>query len=62
MSFQSVVAQARAEGRTLLSEVEAKDLLREAGVPVTVTTLAKSADEAAKQADAAGYQIGRAHV
>ena len=57
MSFQSVVAQARAEGRTLLSEVEAKDLLREAGVPVTTTTLATSADEAAKQAEAVGYPV-----
>ena len=39
MSFADVLARARAEGRTLLSEVEAKDVLREAGVPVTLTTL-----------------------
>ncbi|MFN0093472.1 MAG: acetate--CoA ligase family protein [Dehalococcoidia bacterium] len=57
MSFAAVLAQARAEGRTLLSEVEAKDLLREAGVPVTKTTLAKSADEAVAQAEAAGYPV-----
>lgn len=57
MSFASVIAQARAEGRTLLNEVEAKHLLREAGVPVTVTTLAVSADEAVKQAEAAGYPV-----
>jgi acyl-CoA synthetase (NDP forming) len=57
MSFQAVVARARAEGRTLLSEVEAKEVLREAGVPVTGTTLATSADEAVKQAEAAGYPV-----
>jgi acyl-CoA synthetase (NDP forming) len=57
MSFADVVARARAEGRTLLSEVEAKDVLRDAGVPVTKTTLATSADEAVKQAEAAGYPV-----
>jgi acyl-CoA synthetase (NDP forming) len=57
MSFEAVLARARSEGRTLLNEVEAKDLLREAGVPVTMTTLATSPDEAVKQADAAGYPV-----
>jgi acyl-CoA synthetase (NDP forming) len=57
MPFADVLARARSEGRTLLSEVEAKDVLREAGVPVTTTTLATSADEAVKQAEAAGYPV-----
>ncbi|MCA9831619.1 MAG: acetate--CoA ligase family protein [Dehalococcoidia bacterium] len=57
MSFADVLARARAEGRTLLSEVEAKDVLREAGVPVTLTTLATSADEAVTQSEAAGYPV-----
>lgn len=57
MSFADVVARARAEGRTLLNEVEAKQLLREAGVPVTQTTLATNADEAVTQAEAAGYPV-----
>ena len=57
MSFEAVLARARSEGRTLLNEVEAKDLLREAGVPVTMTTLATSPDEAVTQADAAGYPV-----
>ena len=57
MSFEAVLARARSEGRTLLNEVEAKDLLREAGVPVTMTTLATSPDEAVKQAEAAGYPV-----
>ncbi len=57
MSFADVLAKARSEGRTLLSEVEAKDLLREAGVPVTMTTLATSPDAAVTQAEAAGYPV-----
>ena len=57
MSFETVLAQARAEGRTLLNEVEAKSVLREAGVPVTNTTLATSRDEAQAQAEAAGFPV-----
>lgn len=57
MTFEAVLAQARAEGRTLLNEVEAKDLLRDAGVPVAATTLAATRDEAQAQADAAGYPV-----
>ncbi len=51
MSFETVLAQARAEGRTLLNEVEAKSVLKEAGVSVANTTLARSRDEAQAQAD-----------
>jgi acyl-CoA synthetase (NDP forming) len=57
MTFDAVLARARAEGRTLLNEVEAKQLLRDAGVSVAVTTLATSADEAAKQAEEAGFPV-----
>ena len=57
MSFDSVIAQARAEGRTLLNEVEAKSLLKDAGVSVATTTLATSAAEAQAQAEAAGYPV-----
>ncbi len=55
MTFEAVLARARAEGRTLLNEVEAKQLLRDAGV--SVTTLARSADEAAQQAEEAGFPV-----
>lgn len=51
------IATARAEGRTLLSEAEAKELLAEAGVPVTETRVASSADEAAAIADELGYPV-----
>jgi acyl-CoA synthetase (NDP forming) len=57
MSFETVLARARAEGRTLLNEVEAKSLLKEAGVPVASTTLATTRDEAQAQAEAAGYPV-----
>ena len=57
MTFESVLSQARAEGRTLLNEVEAKDLLRDAGVPVTATTLATTREAAQSQAEAAGYPV-----
>ncbi|WP_098503712.1 acetate--CoA ligase family protein [Tepidiforma thermophila] len=57
MSFESVLAQARAEGRTLLTEVEAKSLLQEAGVPVATTTLARTREEAQEQAERLGYPV-----
>jgi acyl-CoA synthetase (NDP forming) len=57
MTFASILAAARAEGRTLLDEVEAKSILAEAGIPATATTLATSAEEAQAQADAVGYPV-----
>ncbi len=57
MTFASILAQARAEGRTLLNEVEAKEALLEAGIPATQTTLATSREEAQSQADNMGYPV-----
>lgn len=57
MSFEAVLAQARAEGRTLLTEVEAKSLLQEAGVPVAATLLARTRAEAQAAADQVGYPV-----
>ena len=57
MTFVTILAQARAEGRTLLNEVEAKELLREAGVPATAATLAKTRSEAQSQATTMGYPV-----
>lgn len=57
MSFESVLAQARAEGRTLLTEVEAKTVLAEAGIPVATTTLARTREEAREAAEHAGYPV-----
>ena len=57
MNVQAVVKQARAEGRTLLSEVEAKALLFEAGVPVARTVLTTTEEEARTQAAQVGYPV-----
>ena len=57
MSFETVLAQARAEGRTLLNEVEAKSILKDAGIPVAETTLAATREEAQAQAETAGYPV-----
>ena len=57
MTFTETVAAARDEVRTLLSEVEAKAALAEAGVPVTATALARTREEAAAQAEAIGYPV-----
>ena len=50
-----IIEAARAQGRTLLNEVEAKQLLEQAGVPVSPARLARTKDEAAKMADEIGY-------
>ena len=52
-----VIAAARAAQRTILSEVEAKQLLAEAGINVTETRLATSIDEAAAHAAELGYPV-----
>lgn len=51
------IATARAAGRTLLTEVESKELLASAGVAVTPTRLATSADEAVIVAGEIGYPV-----
>ena len=57
MTFDTVLGEARAEGRTLLNEVEAKAILREAGIPATAATLARTREEALGQANAMGYPV-----
>jgi acyl-CoA synthetase (NDP forming) len=52
-----VVEKARAEGRTLLTEIEAKQMLEEAGVPVSPARLAKTRDEAVAVAKELGFPI-----
>lgn len=52
-----VIATARKQRRTLLSEVEAKDLLAEAGIPVARAILAKGQEKAVEAAAAVGYPV-----
>ena len=51
------VAAARADGRTLLTEVESKQLLDDAGIRVTQTRLAKNAADAVTAAQEIGFPV-----
>jgi acetyltransferase len=53
----SIIANARARGRTLLTEAESKNLLVAYGIPVTATEIASSADEAVQAAARLGYPV-----
>ena len=52
-----IIERARKQGRSLLTEVEAKELLGAAGIPVIETRLATSKDEAIATADKLGYPV-----
>ncbi len=54
-STADIIATAREQDRTILSEVEAKQLLAEAGVPVVEARLAKDRDEAVAIAGELGF-------
>ncbi|MCI0457236.1 MAG: bifunctional acetate--CoA ligase family protein/GNAT family N-acetyltransferase [Gemmataceae bacterium] len=54
---RSLIAAARASGRTLLTEVEAKELLAAYGIPVTPSVHARTADEAIAAARKMGYPV-----
>jgi acyl-CoA synthetase (NDP forming) len=53
----NVIERARGEGRTLLNEVESKELLEAAGIATSGAHLARSADQAAALADQLGYPV-----
>lgn len=57
MSIASIIDKARADKRTLLTEVESKDILEEAGIPTARARLAGSAKEAAKIAQEIGFPV-----
>jgi acyl-CoA synthetase (NDP forming) len=57
MAGSSIVEKARAEGRTLLTEIEAKQMLEEAGLPVSPARLAKTREEAVDTATKLGFPI-----
>ncbi len=54
MSVASIIETARGEGRTLLNEVESKQLLEASGIPTTRTRLATTKDEALADEAAVG--------
>jgi acetyltransferase len=53
----TIIEAVRAEGRTLLDEVESKRLLAAYGIPVTQTRVAASADEARAAAAALAFPV-----
>jgi acyl-CoA synthetase (NDP forming) len=57
MTAASIIGAARGQGRTLLNEIESKQLLEDSGVPVASARLATSADEAVTLAGQIGYPV-----
>jgi acetyltransferase len=54
---ESIIAGSRAEGRTILTEFESKQVLAAYGIPVAKTIIAGSRADAVKAADEIGYPI-----
>ncbi|MHB8086106.1 MAG: acetate--CoA ligase family protein, partial [Dehalococcoidia bacterium] len=57
MSKAEIIQAARREKRTLLSEIESKELLKEAKIPVVETRLATSKKEAMELAAKMGFPV-----
>ncbi|MCX8126037.1 MAG: acetate--CoA ligase family protein [Dehalococcoidia bacterium] len=57
MSAEEIIASARRNGRTLLTEVEAKEILRAVGIPVVPTALARTQREAVSKAKNIGFPV-----
>ncbi|MBD2497840.1 bifunctional acetate--CoA ligase family protein/GNAT family N-acetyltransferase [Nostoc sp. FACHB-280] len=52
-----IIASARQDGRTILTEFESKQILAAYGIPVVETCVATSEDEAVKCAESIGYPV-----
>lgn len=57
MAGQQIIQKAREEGRTLLTEIEAKELLKGAGISVVETKLATSREKAVAIAQKLGFPV-----
>lgn len=57
MAIQLILQKARAQGKTLLTETESKELIKEAGIIVTETLLTRSSDEAVSVSSRIGYPV-----
>ncbi len=57
MTGQQVIGRAKREGRKLLTEIEAKELLKQAGINVIDTKLAVSKEEALSISQQLGYPV-----
>ena len=56
-SAERIIQNAHASGQTILSELDAKELLRAYGIPVVETRVAVNADEAVTAANEIGYPV-----
>lgn len=54
---EKIISEARAAGRTILTEFESKEVLAAYGIPTVPTVIARTEDEAVKAADGMGYPI-----
>src|SRR5262249_30236070 len=52
-----LIERARQQGRTLLTELESKQVLHDLGIPTTLGQLATSEEDAVRAADAIGYPV-----
>ncbi len=57
MSIASIIDRAKNDGRKLLTEVESKEILEEAGIPTARARLATNAGEAAAAAQEMGFPV-----
>lgn len=57
MPAATIIDAARNDGRTLLTEIEAKQVLEDAGVPVSPARLARTREQAVAAAEELGYPI-----
>jgi len=57
MTGQNIIEKARRENRTLLTEIEAKQLLKEAGIAVVETKLATSKEKAVAISEKLGFPV-----
>lgn len=57
MSMAELIDAARSQGRTVLTEIESKQILDEAGIPVAKAQLARTAKEAGAAAEKAGFPV-----
>jgi acyl-CoA synthetase (NDP forming) len=57
VTLNEAIERARSQNRTVLTEIESKQVLAAAGIPVAEAKLAATADEAAKAAGEAGYPV-----
>jgi acetyltransferase len=56
-ALTEAIAAASAQGRTVLTEIESKQVLAAANKPVAEARLAATADDAVKAAEAVGFPV-----